>query len=173
MRCRRLSPVSPNISRFIARRTLLQSITVRPVLDDAGAETGMFEIPAGGRRYRALELQVRQKRLAKTAPIPCVVRTEGMLTEGAVRASDKRAQYAGEDYVAAGGAVMRDLFQLDDGGWPLTLSIDWDVNHLSVTDFGWDCPGISSPATHEHLLAMKIKPKGLCPRMSPILVGTH
>lgn len=209
----------------IARRTLLQSITVRPVLDDKGAETGMFEIPAGGRRYRALELLVRQKRLAKTAPIPCVVRTEGiaeedslaenvqraplhpldqfrafqalrekgqseeeiaavffvavsvvkqrlrlaavsprllevysedemtleqlmafsvspdherqeqvweaiqrsynkepyqirrMLTEGAVRASDKRAQYAGEDYIAAGGAIMRDLFQQDDGGW--------------------------------------------------------
>ncbi|OYV48307.1 MAG: DNA-binding protein, partial [Acidocella sp. 20-58-15] len=209
----------------IARRTLLQSITVRPVLDDKGAETGMFEIPAGGRRYRALELLVRQKRLAKTAPIPCVVRTEGiaeedslaenvqraplhpldqfrafqalrekgqseeevaavffvavsvvkqrlrlaavaprllevyaedemtldqlmafsvspdherqeqvweaiqrsynkepyqirrMLTEGAVRASDKRAQYAAEDYIAAGGAVMRDLFQQDDGGW--------------------------------------------------------
>ncbi|NNM55780.1 ParB/RepB/Spo0J family partition protein [Acidocella sp.] len=209
----------------IARRTLLQSITVRPVLDEAGAETGMFEIPAGGRRYRALELLVRQKRLAKTAPIPCVVRTEGiaeedslaenvqraplhpldqfrafqalrekgqseeeiaavffvavsvvkqrlrlaavsprllevyaedemtldqlmafsvspdherqeqvweaiqrsynkepyqirrMLTEGAVRASDKRAQYAGEDYIAAGGAIMRDLFQQDDGGW--------------------------------------------------------
>jgi ParB family chromosome partitioning protein len=40
-----------------------------------------------------------------------------MLTEGAVRASDKRAQYAGEEYVAAGGAVMRDLFQQDDGGW--------------------------------------------------------
>ncbi|SHF59109.1 chromosome partitioning protein, ParB family [Acidocella aminolytica 101 = DSM 11237] len=209
----------------IARRTLLQSITVRPVLDDKGAETGLFEIPAGGRRYRALELLVRQKRLAKTAPIPCVVRTEGiaeedslaenvqraplhpldqfrafqalrekgqseeeiaavffvavsvvkqrlrlaavsprllevyaedemnldqlmafsvgpdhqrqeqvweamqrsynkepyqirrMLTEGAVRASDKRAQYAGEDYVAAGGPIMRDLFQQDDGGW--------------------------------------------------------
>ena len=209
----------------IARRTLLQSITVRPVLDETGAETGMFEIPAGGRRYRALELLVRQKRLAKTAPIPCVVRTEGiaeedslaenvqraplhpldqfrafqalrekgqseeeiaavffvpvsvvkqrlrlaavsprllevyaedemsleqlmafsvspdherqetvweamqrsynkepyqirrLLTEGAVRASDKRAQYAGEEYVAAGGAIMRDLFQQDDGGW--------------------------------------------------------
>lgn len=209
----------------IARRTLLQSITVRPVLDDKGAETGMFEIPAGGRRYRALELLVRQKRLAKAAPIPCVVRTEGiaeedslaenvqraplhpldqfrafqalrekgqseeeiaavffvavsvvkqrlrlaavsprlldvyaedemtleqlmafsvspdherqeqvweavqrsynkepyqirrLLTEGAVRASDKRAQYAGEEYLAAGGAIMRDLFQQDDGGW--------------------------------------------------------
>ena len=44
------------LAEDIARRTLLQSITVRPVLDDQGAETGMFEIPAGGRRYRALEL---------------------------------------------------------------------------------------------------------------------
>ena len=36
-------------------------------------ETGLFEIPAGGRRYRALELLVKQKRLAKTAPVPFVV----------------------------------------------------------------------------------------------------
>ena len=41
-----------------------------------------------------------------------------LLTEGAVRASDKRAQFVGIDaYVAAGGAVMRDLFEQDDGGW--------------------------------------------------------
>ena len=33
----------------------------------------MFEVPAGGRRYRALELLVKQKRLAKTAPVPCIV----------------------------------------------------------------------------------------------------
>ena len=58
----------------IARRGLLQSLTVRPVLDNDGAETGMFEIPAGGRRYCALDLLVRQKRLTKTAPVPCVVR---------------------------------------------------------------------------------------------------
>ena len=58
----------------IARRTLLQSLTVRAVCNAEGTETGMYEIPAGGRRYRALELLVKQKRLAKTAPIPCVVR---------------------------------------------------------------------------------------------------
>jgi ParB family chromosome partitioning protein len=62
------------LAEDIARRTLLQSLSVRPVLDAEGNETGMFEIPAGGRRYRALELLVRQKRLAKTAPVPCVVR---------------------------------------------------------------------------------------------------
>lgn len=214
------------LAEDIARRTLLQSITVRPVLDGEGAETGMFEIPAGGRRYRALELLVKQKRLSRTAPVPCVVRTSGlaeedslaenvqraplhpldqfrafqamhdkgmpeeeiaaaffvspgivkqrlrlasvapalldvyaddgmsldqlmaftvnpnherqaqvwevlqrsytkqpyeirrMLTEDTVRASDKRVQFVGvEAYVEAGGAVMRDLFQTDDGGW--------------------------------------------------------
>ncbi|MEM9369667.1 MAG: ParB/RepB/Spo0J family partition protein [Pseudomonadota bacterium] len=214
------------LAEDIARRTLLSSITVRPVLDDEGAETGMFEIPAGGRRYRALELLVEQRRLNKTAPVPCIVRTEGlaeedslaeniqraplhpldqfrafqamrekgkseeeiaaaffvsvgvvkqrlklaavsatlleayaeeemtldqlmaftvnpdhdrqeqiwgalkqhyskqpyeirrMLTEGAVRASDRRAQFVGLDnYVEAGGEVLRDLFQIDDGGW--------------------------------------------------------
>src|SRR3546814_18671659 len=33
----------------------------------------MFEVPAGGRRYRALEVLVKQKRLGKTAMVPCVV----------------------------------------------------------------------------------------------------
>ena len=41
-----------------------------------------------------------------------------LLTEGAVRASDKRAQLVGIDaYEAAGGTIIRDLFQQDDGGW--------------------------------------------------------
>ena len=218
------------LAEDIARRTLLQSLSVRPILDAEGAETGMFEIPAGGRRYRALELLVKQKRLAKTAPVPCVVRDPAtdilaeddslaeniqraplhpldqfrafqalrekglseediaaayfvsvnvvkqrlrlasvsptlldiyaedgmsleqlmaftvsadharqeqvwagacrsswskepyqirrMLTEKTVRASDKRALFVGLDaYEAAGGIVLRDLFQQDDGGW--------------------------------------------------------
>lgn len=214
------------LAEDIARRTLLQSLTVRPVCDADGNETGLFEVPAGGRRYRALELLVKQKRLAKAAPVPCIVRESGiaeedslaeniqraplhpldqfraflalrergqseeeiaaaffvsvavvkqrlrlasvspklldiyaedglsldqlmaftvngdharqeqvwealqrsytkeaymirrLLTEGAVRASDKRVQFIGIDaYEAAGGAVLRDLFQGDDGGW--------------------------------------------------------
>ena len=41
-----------------------------------------------------------------------------MQTEGAVRAADKRAQFIGvEAYVEAGGTILRDLFQGDDGGW--------------------------------------------------------
>jgi hypothetical protein len=51
----------------------------------------MFEIPAGGRRYRALELLVQQKRLARTAPIPCVVRTEGLAEEDSLAENVQRA----------------------------------------------------------------------------------
>jgi ParB family chromosome partitioning protein len=214
------------LAEDIARRGLLMGLSVRAVIDEAGVETGMFEIPAGGRRYRALAVLVKQKRLARNAPVPCVVRTEGlaeedslaeniqraplhpldqfrafltlrekgqseeeiaaaqfvsvavvrqrlrlasvspklldiyaedgmtldqlmaftvngdhqrqeqvferlaqsydkqpyvirrMLTEGAVRASDKRAQFISvADYEDAGGVVLNDLFQGDDGGW--------------------------------------------------------
>ncbi|MEN2975996.1 ParB N-terminal domain-containing protein [Tistrella bauzanensis] len=218
-----------DLAASIARRGLIQSLSVFPVVDAEGNETGMFEVPAGGRRFRALELLVKQKRLAKVAPVPCVVRDRDgailpeevslaenieraalhpldqfrafhdmlikgmteeeiaaaffvpvnvvkqrlrlatvspvlhdvyaddgmtleqlmaftvsedherqtqvwdaikdawskepyqirrMLTETTVRASDKRAVFLGiEAYAAAGGIVMRDLFQADDGGW--------------------------------------------------------
>lgn len=63
------------LAEDIARRTLLQSITVRPVRDAEGVETGMFEVPAGGRRFRALELLVKQRRLSDS--IRCrVLRTD-------------------------------------------------------------------------------------------------
>jgi ParB family chromosome partitioning protein len=217
------------LAESIVRRGLIQSLHVRQVLDAEGQETGMFEVPAGGRRYRALELLAKQKRFSKTATVPCVVsdpasdvlidelslaenieraplhpldqfraflalRDKGMteeaiaaaffvpvqvvkqrlrlacvspvlldvyaedgmtlemlmaftvsqdharqeqvweaiqnswqkepyqirrmLTETTVRASDKRALFVGiEAYEAAGGCVLRDLFQSDDGGW--------------------------------------------------------
>lgn len=79
------------LAEDIARRTLLQSIMVRPVRDAEGAETGMFEIPAGGRRYRALALLVKQRRLAKTAPVPCVVREDGTPEEDSLAENVQRA----------------------------------------------------------------------------------
>jgi len=79
------------LAEDIARRTLLQSLTVWPVLDESGTTTGMFEIPAGGRRYRALELLVKQKRLAKTAPIPCIVREDGIAEEDSLSENIQRA----------------------------------------------------------------------------------
>jgi ParB family chromosome partitioning protein len=217
------------LAESIVRRGLIQSLHVRPELDAEGKETGLFEVPAGGRRYRALDLLVKQKRLNKSAPVPCIVseagdgilidevslaenieraplhpldqfrafqvlREKGMseeeiaaaffvdakvvkqrlrlvsvspvlldvyaedgmtleqlmaftvsedharqeqvwdaikdgwqkepytirrlLTETTVRASDKRALFVSiEAYEAAGGHVLRDLFQQDDGGW--------------------------------------------------------
>jgi len=218
-----------SLAASIARRGLIQSLSVLPVVDAEGNETGTFEVPAGGRRFRALELLVKQKRLAKVALVPCVVREandpilaeeislaengdreplhpldefrafqdmrakgmpeediaaahrvpvqivkqrlklasvspklldvyaddgmtleqlmaftvadshdrhekvweaartlgrtqswqiKGLLTEGTVRAADKRAVFVGiEAYEKAGGYVMRDLFEHDDGGW--------------------------------------------------------
>ena len=41
-----------------------------------------------------------------------------MLTENTVRASDRRARFIGLDaYEQAGGGILRDLFEHDDGGW--------------------------------------------------------
>ena len=63
-----------DLAEDIARRGLLQNLNVRPLLGPEGQETGEFEVPAGGRRYRALDLLVKARRLAKTAPVPCNVR---------------------------------------------------------------------------------------------------
>jgi ParB family transcriptional regulator, chromosome partitioning protein len=71
----------PELAEDIAQRTLLQSLSVRAVLDGDGKETGMFEVPAGGRRFRALELLVTSKRMAKDQPVPCVVREGGNAVE--------------------------------------------------------------------------------------------
>jgi ParB family transcriptional regulator, chromosome partitioning protein len=79
------------LAEDIARRGLLQGLSVRSVVDQAGVETGMFKIPAGGRRYRALELLVKQKRLAKTAPVPCVVRESGIAEEDSLAENVQRA----------------------------------------------------------------------------------
>jgi len=79
------------LAEDIARRTLLASLTVRPVLDENGTETGMFEIPAGGRRFRALELLVKQKRLNRTAAVPCIIRTDGLAEEDSLAENIQRA----------------------------------------------------------------------------------
>ncbi|MFD2235702.1 ParB/RepB/Spo0J family partition protein [Phaeospirillum tilakii] len=79
------------LAEDIARRTLLQSLTVRPILDGDGSETGLYDVPVGGRRYRALELLVKQKRLARNAPVPCVIRTDGLAAEDSLAENLERA----------------------------------------------------------------------------------
>ena len=79
-----------DLAEDIARRTLLQSLSVRPVLDADGAETGMYEVPAGGRRYRALQLLVKRKRMAKTQLVPCIVRDGGLAEEDSLAENVQR-----------------------------------------------------------------------------------
>ncbi|WP_136661554.1 ParB/RepB/Spo0J family partition protein [Nitratireductor sp. XY-223] len=79
-----------DLAEDIARRTLLQSLSVRPVIGEDGQFTDRYEVQAGGRRYRALELLVRQKRLNRTAPIPCIVREDGILEEDSLAENCQR-----------------------------------------------------------------------------------
>ncbi|WP_104018135.1 ParB/RepB/Spo0J family partition protein [Roseovarius nitratireducens] len=259
------------LAEDIARRGLLQSLSVRPVLADDGTETGKFEIPAGGRRFQALSLLVKQKRLAKTTPIPCVVRDAGsailaeddslaenmqraalhpldqfrafvalrekgqgdeeiaaaffvtpkvvkqrlklaavapallelyakdemtleqlmaftvnpdherqiqvwdairsswnkepfqirrMLTETSVRVSDRRAIFVGVDaYEAAGGTMLHDLFQGDDGGWLedpalldrlVTEKLQADAETVAVEGWKWIEVALDLPYGYSH-----------------------
>src|SRR3546814_15271846 len=55
------------LAEDIARRTLLQSLSVRPIPE----REGFYEVQAGGRRYRAREGVVQHKRLAEDPPLPC------------------------------------------------------------------------------------------------------
>ncbi|MBL4918653.1 ParB/RepB/Spo0J family partition protein [Szabonella alba] len=265
------------LAESIARRGLIQSLHVRPVMDAEGKETGMFEVPAGGRRFRALELLVKQKRLAKVAPVPCVVseasagvlidevslaenieraplhpldqyrafqamREKGMteeaiaaaffvdarvvkqrlrlvtvspvlldvyaedgmtleqlmaftvsddharqeqvwdaikdgwqkepyyirrlLTETTVRAADKRAVFVGiAAYEEAGGCVLRDLFQQDDGGWlqdPVLLDrlvgekLKAEAEAIAAEGWKWIEVAITFPYGHDHGLRQTV-----------------
>lgn len=261
-----------DLAADIARRgCLLQSLNVRPVLDEEGVETGMFEVPAGGRRFQALQLLVKQKRLTKTAPVPCVVRDPStkilaeddslaenvqrvplhpldqfrafqtlrdkglcdediaaayfvgvnvvkqrlriaavseklldiyaedgmsleqlmaftvttdharqlqvwdalqrsysqepyqirrMLTEKTVRASDRRVLFVGIGaYENAGGVVMRDLFQQDDGGWLENIGLletlvaeklKTDAEHIATEGWKWIEVAVDFPYGHDH-----------------------
>src|SRR2546421_9346159 len=72
------------LAEDIARRSLLQSLNVRPVLAADNSETGMFEVPAGGRRFPALQLLGKEKRMNKTEPVPCIVRTDAVAEDASL-----------------------------------------------------------------------------------------
>jgi len=79
-----------DLAEDIARRGLLQSLNVRPELDGEGAETGRFTVTAGGCRFAALKLLVKQKRLAKNAPVPCIVKADGIEEEDSLAENTMR-----------------------------------------------------------------------------------
>ena len=78
------------LSEDIAHRGLLQNLYVRPVIGADGEETGFYEVPAGGRRYRALERLVKAKRLDKAVPVPCIVRDTGIAEEDSLAENTQR-----------------------------------------------------------------------------------
>ena len=69
------------LAASIAAHGLLQNLTVRPVLDEAGAATDKYEVVAGGRRLGALKLLAKRKLLGKAAPIACALLGEANPTE--------------------------------------------------------------------------------------------
>lgn len=56
------------------REDLIQGLNVRAILDEDGNETGDFETPAGGRRYRAIARLVEAGRFPADGLVPCVVK---------------------------------------------------------------------------------------------------
>jgi len=83
-----------------------------------------------------------------------------MLTEKTVRASDKRVLFVGIDaYESAGGIVMRDLFQQDDGGWLenvglletlVTEKLKAEAETVAAEGWKWIAVGIEFPYGHDH-----------------------
>jgi ParB family transcriptional regulator, chromosome partitioning protein len=259
------------LAEDIARREdLVQGLNVRPVLDADGNETGTFEVPAGGRRYRAIERLVKAKRFPKDGLVPCIVRDPStkilaeddslaenvhrvalhpldqfrafldmrekrmsdeeiavaffttvqvvkqrlrlasvspklcevyaddgmtleqlmaftvtgdharqeqvwdnvsrsgfdepyqirrMLTENTVRASDRRALFVGlEAYEQAGGPILRDLFEADDGGWlqdvPLLdrlviEKLETEAGVIAAEGWKWISVAVDFPYAHD------------------------
>ena len=70
-----------NLAEDIARRGLLQSLTVHPVLDETGNPNGTYAVTAGGRRLAALLRLMAQGRLSGDSAIPCIIRDTALETE--------------------------------------------------------------------------------------------
>jgi ParB family chromosome partitioning protein len=60
------------LAASIAAHGLLHPLTVAPEIGKSGQPNGKYAVIAGGRRFAALKLLVKQKKLAKDAPISCV-----------------------------------------------------------------------------------------------------
>lgn len=85
-----------------------------------------------------------------------------MLTENTVRGSDRRAQYVGIDaYERAGGPVLHDLFEHDDGGWLQDVSLldrlvtdklKQDAEVIAAEGWKWISVAVDFPFGHTSAL---------------------
>lgn len=90
-----------HLARSIERRSLLQSLSVRAVTDETGAETGLYAVQGGGRRLRALQLLAAQSRIALDTPIPCIIKTGGSAVEDSLAEnSDRESLHPVDQYRA-------------------------------------------------------------------------
>ena len=65
----------------IAAHGLLQPLVVTPERNGEGGETGSYLVTAGERRRKALKILAKQKRIKRTEPIPCLIKTDGIASE--------------------------------------------------------------------------------------------
>ena len=139
----------------------LRLASVAPTLLDIYAEDGMsleqliaFTVTAD----HARQDQVWQAISGSWQKEPYQIRR--MLTEKAVRASDRRAVFVGLDaYEAAGGVVLRDLFQSDDGGWLEDMALldglvaeklKTEAETIAAEGWKWIEVAIDFPYGHTH-----------------------
>src|SRR6202043_1139669 len=130
-----------------------------PKLHEVYAEDGMtleqlmaFSVSADQARQEQVWDNVSRSQLDE----PYQIRR--MLTENTVRASDRRAHFIGLDaYERAGGTVMRDLFEHDDGGWlrdvPLldrlvTDKLKADAEAIATEGWKWIAVAVDFPYGH-------------------------
>ncbi len=83
-----------------------------------------------------------------------------MLTERTVRASDRRVQFVGlATYEQAGGLVLRDLFQEDDGGWLENVALldslvsnklKAEAEKIAAVGWKWVEVNVDFPFGHTH-----------------------
>jgi len=82
-------------------RGLIQNLGVSEQTDAQGTPTGMWEVVAGGRRFRALTLLVARKRLAAGAAIPCRrIADENALDASLAENEDRKALHPADAYEA-------------------------------------------------------------------------
>jgi len=82
-------------------RGLIQNLGVTEQVDEHGTPTGLWEVVAGGRRYRGLALLVQRKRLAATASIPCRrVADQDAIDTSLAENEDRKALHPADAYEA-------------------------------------------------------------------------
>ncbi len=142
----------------------LRLASVAPRLLDVYAEDGMtldqlMAFTVNGDHAR--QEQVFERLCQSYDKQPYAIRR--MLTEGAVRASDKRAQFIGVDaYEEAGGTVLNDLFQGDDGGWlqdvglvDLMVAEKLQARRVTIRAEGWKWIEVAPDFAYGHTYGLR------------------